>query len=260
MNEKPALLSHWGSDGSEFPDEPSPLRDPLRLLAVAGAVAIAIGVVMPWIDYGIDAFHASANGFTGDTWGIIELAIAALVFAVAASGSVARSRSRRIQLLPAVTGLVALVIYYDASLAAGQLADSYRASGYSVSFPGGLEVLLLGSLLCALSGVAASAAAWRRTPPAPRSSLGRSPGSDIGPGIDFLAELVLGAVVGVGCAVAGGFLAASLPVEPEARAQVMILAVLAGGFLGMVLLDRLWRRFVSRRSRTGRLGSAPPHR
>jgi len=69
------------------------------------------------------------------------------VFAVAASGSVARSRSRRIQLLPAAIGLAALVIYYDASLAAGQLADSYRASGYSVSFPGGLEVLLLGSLL-----------------------------------------------------------------------------------------------------------------
>ena len=216
--------------------------------------------MLPWIDYGVDAYHASANGFTGDTWGIIELAIAALVFAVAASGSIARSRSRRIQLLPAVTGLVALVIYYDASLAAGQLADSYRASGYSVSFPGGLEVLLLGSFLCALGGAAASVAAWRRSPPAPRSSLGRSSGSDAGPGIDFLAELVLGAVVGIGGAVAGGFLAVSLPVEPQARAQLVVLGVIPGAFLAMILFDRLWRRFVSRRTRAGRPDSVPPRR
>ena len=149
------------SDLWNLPEEPSPLRHPARLLATIGAATVVVGVVLPWIDYGVDSFHATANGLTNDTWGVIAVVIAAGLVTLLASRSVGRSRARSIQLLPAFLGLAGLVILIDALLGAGQLADSYRLSGYVVSYDVGIWILPLGSILCAAGGLASSIVAWR---------------------------------------------------------------------------------------------------
>jgi hypothetical protein len=146
---------------SNEPAEPSLLRHPLRLLGLAGAVAVVVGVLLPWVDYGVDAVHASTNGLGRDEWGILALVTAVGLAAVFASRSVAGSQARWVQLVPAILGLVSLAVYCDARLDAQQLADDYRASGYTVTLSTGLDLLLLGSIVCAVAGLAVSVMAWR---------------------------------------------------------------------------------------------------
>lgn len=247
MAEKPVLPSFGRSEDWNLPGEPSPLRHPARLLAVAGAAIVVVAVLMPWVDYSVGTVHASANGLTGDTWGVFSLAIAGGLVAVLASRTAAGSQERLIQLLPAILGLAGLVIDYDARLGAEQLADSYRATGYSASLSAGLEVLLLGSILCALGGLASSLVVWRATAAARRSSPDVAADQMAGPGADFVAELAVGALVSLGCAIAGGVLALDLiRGNGEASGLVAIFSVL-GVFVGAVITHALWSRFASHR-------------
>jgi len=246
MIEKPVSPPRRRSDGWDLPGEPSPLRHPARLLAAAGAVVVVVGVLVPWIDYGVDTFHATANGLTNDTWGILAGVIAGALVVVLASRSAAGSRARWVQLLPAALGLASLVVYYDASLGAGQLADSYRQSGYQVNMSIGLGIILLGCGLCAVGGVASSALVWRSAVTIPRSIPAAADGRVAGTSAAIAAELVVGAVVGVGCAFAGAVIALNL-VGGEGAALLMVFFSILGGLLGATLTDRLWRRLTSRR-------------
>jgi len=246
VTEKPVLPSGLRSDDWDLPEEPSPLRHPARLPAAAGAATVVVGVLLPWIDYGVDTFHASANGLTGDTWGILEAVTAGTLVAVLAYRSAARSQARWVQLVPAALGLATLVVYYDASLGAQQLADSYRQSGYRVTMSIGLSVVLLGSFLCAVAGVASSMLAWRNGAPPPRAIPATEEGPVAGTWTGIAVELVLGAFVGIGCAFAGAVLALNLT-KGEGAAGLMVLLSASGGLFGATLTDRLWRRFTSRR-------------
>lgn len=246
MTEKPVLPSGLRSGDWDLPEEPSPLRHPVRLLAAAGAATVVAGVLLPWIDYGVDASHASANGLTGDTWGILAAVTACGLVAALASRSAARSQARWVQLVPALLGLATLVFYYDASLGAQQLADSYRLSGYQVTMSVGLGVLLLGSVLCAAGGVASSALVWRNGGPPPRAIPATEVGQVAGTWTGMAADLVLSALVGIGCAFAGAVLALNLT-SGAGAAGLMVLFAASGGLFGATLTDRLWRRFAQRR-------------
>lgn len=246
MTDEPFLPSGLRRDDWDLPEEPSPLRHPARLLAAAGAAAVVVSVFIPWIDYGVDTFHASANGFTDDTWGTVAAVSAAAMVAVLASRSVARSPARWVQLAPAAFGLASLVFYYDASLGAQHLADSYRQSGYLVSMSVGLQIMLLGSVMCAVGGAACSALAWRSIAPPPRSTLLETDGPVAGTWTGIAAGFAVGAVVGIGCAFAGAVLALNLTGGSGAAGPMVVLSIL-GGLLGATLADRLWRRLRSRR-------------
>jgi len=247
VSENPLLSSHRRSGDWDLPEEPSPLRHPARLLAVVGAATAVVGVLMPWLDYGSGKSHASTNGLTGDTWGIFVLATAGALVAVLASRSAARSGTRWIQLLPAFLGFAGLVIYYDAYLALQQLADSYRASGDSVSFTIGPEILLLGVLLCAAGGLASSVVAWRGAAAQPRSGAAATAAAAAGPGAGFVAELALGTLVSLGCAIAGGVLALDLTSGNGEESGLIAIFSVLGVLVGATMTHALWRLFGSRR-------------
>jgi uncharacterized RDD family membrane protein YckC len=243
--QKPVLPSFGRSEDWNLPEEPSPLRHPARLLAVAGAAVVVVAVVMPWVTYSLGSVHSSANGFTGNSWGIFALAIAGGLVLVLASRSAATSQDRLVLLLPALLGLGGLLIEYDARLSAEQLADSYRASGYSVSLSVGLEVYLLGSILCALGGLASSVMVWRATAVARRSRPQAAAAAMAGPGAGFVAELVVGALVSLACAIAGAVLALDLiHGNGEGSGLVALFSVL-GIYFGAAITHALWRRFAS---------------
>ncbi len=242
MADKPVLYGQ--SDDWNLPEEPSPLRHPARLLALAGAATAIVGVMLPWVNYGVDTFHASANGFTGDTWGIFAVATVGAQVGVLASRLAARSQARSIQLLPAFLGLLGLAIYFDAWLAAQQLADSYRSSGYTVSFAAGLWVLLVGVVLCAIGGLASSVVVWRAAA-ARRSNPDISAGQVAGQGAGFFAELAVGALVSLGSAIGGGVIALYLIHGNGEESGLIVLFTVLGVFVGAVVTHALWSRFIS---------------
>lgn len=154
--------------------DPAPLRHPARLPTAFGAGAVVVGaLVLPWLDYGVDSFHSSLNalrtgnseGLPGDTWGIYAVVVAFALIAVLASRSVAESETRWVQLLPAVLGIAGLVFYWQISAEAQQLADTYRAAGYDVRAGVGLDVMLVGPIVCAVGGTVSSAVNMRDNHP-----------------------------------------------------------------------------------------------
>jgi hypothetical protein len=245
-DDKPALSWFRPSDAAPRADERSPLRHPARMLAAVGAAIVAVGVLLPWVEYRIDTEAGQANGFTGDTWGIFMLAAVGGLVALLGSRSIVKSRTRWVQLAPAAFGLGIMVLYYDANLGAQHLADTYRESGYHVSYGIGLVLLLPGSVLCLVGGVASSVVNWRLGP-----GPGRPYAGSARRGLGYQTELLLGALASLACAIVGGILALGLtngsPSNGFARAGLLVILSLAGGFTGAVVTDRLWHRGQGRR-------------
>jgi hypothetical protein len=255
LEENPVLPPWHRTYDVNLEPDPAPLRHPARLLTALGAVATMIGaLVLPWFNYGVDRFHSSLNalrtgnseGLKGDTWGVYAVAAALALIAVVASRGIAESKARWIQLLPAVLGFSGLVLYWEIAAEASQLENLYGHSGYDVSSGIGVQVMLVGAIVCAVGGIASSAVTMRNNDPdgAPGSSsqatLKEPPVSD------FVAELAVGAIAASVSAVAGGALAAALIPSPS-LVEVIAVGVVMGGLIGAVGTDKLWRRFVSHR-------------
>lgn len=237
-----------GRHADLLPVEPSPIRHPVRLVTAGGAVALVIGAVLPWVNYTIDSVSDSTNGIRGDTWGIYVLAVAAGLIAVLSSRWTAESAFRPIQLLPAVLGLAGLVVFLNINVETQQLADSYRNTGYQVSFGPGLDVLLIGSLVCAAGGVASSVVAWRRSPIPSRPDRTTAAATSEWQGCgDFAAELAVGIALCFGCGVVGVVTAVAVTGGSSSVPALAVALAFVGIFAGVALTDRLWCRVVHRR-------------
>jgi hypothetical protein len=165
---------HYGSYDSDLPEDPSPISHPARLLAAFGAGATFIGaLLLPWFDYGVDSFHSSLNalrsgnavGLRGDTWGIYAIVVALGLILALASRSVAESRTRWVQVLPAALGIASMVFYAEIWLEVQQLTNAYRGAGYDVSSGAGLEVMFVGAIVCAVGGTISSVVTIRANDP-----------------------------------------------------------------------------------------------
>jgi hypothetical protein len=250
MAEKPAPPGSgriWDLDGWDMPEETSPLRHPARALATVGAAIVACGVLLPWVDYSIGNRTGSVNGLGGDTWGLLALVVAGGLVLVLRSRSVVQRDLRWTQLIPAALGITSLLLELNAQQGASLLVDSYLASGDSASLAVGLSVLLLGSLMCGVGGVASSVVAWRSAGPAPRRNPHPAPGHGDDVGLAFLLEMALGGVAAVGGAVAGGVVALYVTRGTLATVGALVILSVTGGLVGAILADRLWRRFGPRR-------------
>ena len=270
MDEGPVKRLRLGYHDNLLPVEPNPIRHPVRLATAIGAAVLLVGVVLPWVFYSVDAVTESINGIRGDTWGVYVIAIALGLVAVLSSHWANETPYRPIQLIPAALGLFAIPVVLNVRLEAQQLADSYRANGYQVSFGPGLDVLLVGALVCAAGGVASSAVTWRAYRPRRRTA-GRTgagapaaaggpagAGSDqAGPNraaasewqgcADFVAEFAVGVVVCGLCAGLGILAAVAITADTATTPELAVALAIAGVLLGGFATDRLWQRLVRRR-------------
>ncbi len=220
---------------------------PARALATIGSAIVACGVLLPWVDYSVGNRTGSVNGLGGDTWGLLALVVAGGLVLVLRSRSVVQRDLRWTQLIPAALGITSLLLELNAQQGASLLVDSYLASGDSASLAVGLSVLLLGSLMCGVGGVASSVVAWRSAGPAPRRNPHPAPGHGDDVGLAFLLEMALGGVAAVGGAVAGGVVALYVTRGTLATVGALVILSVTGGLVGAILADRLWRRFGPRR-------------
>jgi hypothetical protein len=247
MDEGPVKRLGLGRHADLAPVEPSPIRHPVRLVTAGGAVALIVGAVLPWVNYSVDSVGNSIDGIQGETWGIYVLAVAAGLIAVLSSRWAAESPFRPIQLLPALLGLTGVVVFLNINFETQQLADAYRNQGYQVSYGPGLDVLLLASLVCAAGGVASSVVTWRQIPSPRRPARTTAAATSEWQGCGyFSAELAVGVVVCVCCAVVGVVAAVAVTGGSSATPEIAVAMVFAGMLLGAVLTDRLWRRLVHR--------------
>jgi hypothetical protein len=249
MDEGPVKRLGLGRHDDLLPVEPSPIRHPVRLATAGGAVALLIGAVLPWVNYSIGSVSDFTNGIRGDTWGIYVLAVAAGLIGAVSSRWTADSTFRPIQLLPAALGLAGIVVFLNVNIETQQLADSYRVAGYTVSFGPGLDVLLAGSLVCAVGGVACSAVTWRQNPPSggPIARARTGAMSEWQGCGDFVAELAVGAALCFGCGVVGVVTAVAVTGGTSATPALAVGLAFVGIFVGAILTDRLWRRVIHRR-------------
>jgi hypothetical protein len=246
MDEGPVRRLRLGSHEALLPVEPSPIRHPVRLATACGAALLVAGLVLPWVNFSIDSVTDSIDGIRGETWGTSMLGVAVAMVAALSVRLIAESTHRPIQLAPAALGLAGLLVYLNINVECREIADSYRAGGYQVSFGPGLDALLAGSLICAVGGVASSAVTWRRYPPRPGPSVFAATGEWHGCA-DFAAELAVGAVVCIVFAIAGATLAVAVTGSSVATPSVVGVMILVGVLTGGAVTDRLWRRFVHRR-------------
>jgi hypothetical protein len=88
---------------------------------------------------------------------------------------------------------------------------------------------------------------WRGAAAARRSSPDTAADQIADPGADFVEELAVGAVVGLGCGIVGGVPALDLIHGSGQRSTLVARFSVLGVFFGAVVTDMLWRQFVSRR-------------
>jgi hypothetical protein len=221
------------------PAEPSLLRRPAAIPADVGALVVVVGVALPWVDYG-DVGGSWLDGFSG-AWGVIAVAAAAGLLLVLRSRSMMGSNLRLLLLLPASIGILSALVAINSLQSAQLQVQQFLESGTPASVAFGVYVAMLGLALCGIGGLASSLLAWREAAP----SAAGVPGE---PDLGFLLELVVCGLAGLGAGVAGGALGVSLFGSSMGVVLPMVVLSLAGAFTGAVVTERLWRRFIWRRS------------
>jgi hypothetical protein len=124
----PAFWSRWSA--------------PVLLCVYGGAIGIAVGAVLPWVEVSGDVVDSTKTGIDGD--GVITLALAVLVALVF---TVVRNRRVAIMVVLGIGAAAALVAAYD-------LFDVTHATG---DLPPGLDASASPGLGLLLTGIAAVA-------------------------------------------------------------------------------------------------------
>jgi hypothetical protein len=198
---------------------------------VVGFAMVVLGVFGPWQEM-LDpvGFTEMTNGVSGgDAPGLQVLVFAAATALVCALPAVAGSRTRSVQLLPALGGAFAFIVAVRSYLAVApkDIWDPSQSSQVVVEW--GMWSVLAGSALIALGGLAITLIIVRDRPLAPE--LGE-PKADL----SFVRPLV-GAVIGFVLAVAGVELV--VPLLPPAYQQATVPLLFVGTVLAAVGIYRL---------------------
>ena len=187
-----------------IPDDREPLRlrrpllHPSRWPVVAGFVMVAIGAFAPW-QVMVDplGFREVINGASGgDALGIQVLLFAAATMLVCALPAVAGSRTRSVQVLPVLGAAATLILATRSYLtvAPSGIWDPSQTSQTVVEW--GMWLVLAGSAMIALGGVATTAIIVRDRPLSPEPWEPKADLSFVRPLISVLTGFVL-ALAGV---------------------------------------------------------------
>jgi biotin transporter BioY len=106
----PAVLRILERRTPEVRHEPSLLRDPARVLIVAGGVLAIVASPLPWLVKVGGGTARTMTGWSGLADGFLVAVVAAAMIAAVLNGDVARSRAWMIRWIAPMLGVVAVVL------------------------------------------------------------------------------------------------------------------------------------------------------
>jgi hypothetical protein len=215
---------NWQASAGPTAPPASRLRDPARVLATVGALAMIVGCLLPWAA-GVDGRNQrvafGANDGTAD--GVFIIVVAIFVLIMTLDRGVAETRSRTLQLGPFVTTIVAALIWLGGVRSSGFAIDAWIDSGGSGGHAPGLWLTIAGIV------VAAIGSGWihlRRSPEI------RAQTVSVREEWDLTRRGVSEAVAGMVGAVVGAALGLAIAVAVAGSLGVLLMVILcAAGFV-----------------------------
>jgi len=225
-----------------------PLLQTLGLLiAIAGVAVLTIGNTLPWGSAGplnrYGAFDAYADGLWAFLCGLV-------LVAVLLRGGSRHSRTRTIQLLPALLGVGTSLLAFVGFRAVQGWVDSLTALGHGDgTLEPGVYLSLLGGLAAAAGGVLYSWVTVREVPVLPGERAADAA---------FARELAIRLVLAIVLTIAGGAAGVILALQFSSglgSGLVLMMFALIGGGVGAAVADRVWRSIFGSPAPRGRVGS-----
>lgn len=250
----PTTRGRWRESTAKTPFDPyvtdptdisHPLTRPSRWPVVVGFAGLVTGWVLPWATSPDGVFRYGASILTADSRagdGITAVFFGLVLLGLAVSRQVAVSRTRVIQLAPAIVGIAIGFILLPSLNWTQDAVDQAIAIGSAASIAPGWAVEWLAVGLCAFGGVVMTIdlSITHRVVP--------EPGLTTGLDADFAASVAVG-LAGVALGVWLAFMLSGM-MGSEFYAERMLFLLLGGILLGPALTVSTWRGF--RRSRRDR--------
>jgi hypothetical protein len=213
------------------------LRQPGRLLAIAGSVVVIVGALLPWARItdlaGVEIF----DGISGVGDGILESAIAIATIVLLVLPVAANARVRPMQLLPFVPGPAMLIVALSVTRMLDVRLGAIAAVGGTIEMLPGYNLLVAGAVAVSVGGAWIVIAAVRADPRPGGGGLriGRAAATTLAQVLGAVAGAVLGpSVVGMIVPVSSSAVGATL--------GATLISAFAGAVLGALGVGALVRR------------------
>ena len=217
------------------------------IVAVAGVAILAIGNTLPWGSAGELNRYGAFDSYADGLWAFL---CGLALIGVLLRGGTARSRTRTVQLLPALLGIGTLLLAFVGFRAVQGWVDSLTALGHQDGkLEPGVYVSLLGGALAAAGGILYSWVTVREMPVLPTVAE-----TDV----DFARDLVLRLLLVVAFTVGGGAAGVVLALQIAAglgSGLILMMLALIGAGAGAAVGDRVWKAFFGQPAPSGRVGS-----
>lgn len=223
-------------------DIPHPLTRPSRWPVVLGFAGLVAGWFLPWATSPDGVFRYGASILTADSRagdGITAVFFGLVLLGLAVSRQVADSRTRVIQLAPAIVGIATAFIILPSLNWTQDAVDQAIAIGSPASISPGWAVEWVAVGLCVFGGVVMTIdlSITHRVVP--------EPGLTTGLDADFAASVAVG-LAGIALGVWSAFMLSGL-MGSEAYTERLLFLLVGGILLGPALAVATWRGL--RRSR-----------
>ena len=222
-----------------------PIRRPSRWPVYPGVAGLLVGWLLPWASSPDRIFFWDSSVISADTKsddGTVAIFLGILLLGLVASRRIAISRTRLVQLAPAIVGAAILFMILPSLQWTVSSVDSAVANGWVASIEPGVPIEFAAAVLCVIGGVATTIDTVRSVP-APAEA-----GSSAALDRDFLASILVGAAGAVlGVVVALG-ISALFGGGPDGLLTPVLLIFLV--LLGPAVAVITWRRWLRPGTRT----------
>jgi hypothetical protein len=235
----PAVLRILRRRTPEVGHEPSLLRDPARVLIVAGGIVAIVASPLPWLVKVGGGTPRTMTGWSGLADGFLVAVVAATMIAVVLHGDVARSRAWVIRWLAPMLGVVAVVLGISALRNMENQTVIWSIEGATGDHQPWLYVCLAGIVFLAVGAVLMGLRLAHEPAPAGSDGPVTVPWATI-------AWVVLGTVGGILGVVAAATIVLHLDIHPVAVSLPLLIGTILGGIVGAHVGAALARVLVGR--------------
>jgi hypothetical protein len=204
-----------------------------RIVALIGLAILVVGAALPWGNAGPGDTYGAFDHF-GD--GFLSLVCGVSLVALLFGGGARDSRTRTVQLLPAILGVATFLLALAGFRSVEAWIHGLERMGQRPTFETGIYLTLVGGAVEALAGLVSSVVTVRSV------AVWRNEGAeDRAFARDFFGRLLVGGVLVIGGAVGGSLLGLQVPGRLP-NSFLMLLLALIGGTIGAYIANRLWER------------------